>query len=183
MALDRAAFVTRYGGIYERSPWVAERTFDSDALPRFLYERGRDPGGELRSVAEAHALGEAFATTLAAAGEQEKLRLVRAHPDLVGRAALAGRLTAESTDEQASAGLDRCSPEELARFRAANAAYHERFGFPFVMAVRGADRRRVLEAFERRLHDEAPAELRTALGEIDRIARLRLEALLPRPRD
>ena len=176
--LDRTAFVARYGGVYEHSPWVAERAFDAGVLPRFLHERGRSPAGELRSPGEARALGAVLATVLAAADETAKRALVLAHPDLVGRAALAGNLTAESTSEQASAGLDRCTAEELARFRAANAAYRERFGFPFVMAVRGADRRAVLEAFERRLHNDAATELRTALGEIDRIARLRLEALV-----
>lgn len=176
--IDREAFVARYGGIYEHSPWVAERTLERGALPSFLTDGGRDPAGELRSRDEARALGSALAATLARASPDERLALVRAHPDLVGRAALAGNLTDESTSEQASAGLDRCSPDELARFRAANSAYRERFGFPFVMAVRGAERQEILAAFERRLRNEPEAELRTALVEIDRIAQLRLEALV-----
>ena len=177
--LDRIAFVERYGGIYEHSPWVAERAFDRGALPAFLAERGRDRAGELRTRAEAAALAAALAAGVAAAGRAERLALVRAHPDLVGRAALAGELTAASGEEQASAGLDRCTAEELARFRRANAAYRARFGFPFVMAVRGAERRDILAAFERRLGHAPEIELLTALREIDRIALLRLESLVP----
>ncbi len=177
-ALDPDAYLKRYGGVYEHSPWVARRTLERGALPGFLSRPGRGRAGELRTVDEAHALGAAFAETLAAADEAEKLALVRAHPDLVGAAALAGTLTDESTAEQSSAGLDRCSPEELERFRAANAAYRARFDFPFVMAVRGADRETILAAFEQRLGNAPHEELATALAEIDRIALLRLEALV-----
>ena len=174
--LSRAAFVARFGGVYEHSPWVAERAYDAGPLPSFLSEPGRGPDGELREVSEAHALGEVLAGFVAAASNEEKLALIRAHPDLVGRAALAGDLTAESTDEQASAGLDHCSRDELARFKAANTAYHERFGFPFVLAVRGRNRAAILEVFEQRLQNDSETEFRAALAEIDRIALLRLEA-------
>ena len=180
-SLDPEAFVGRYGGVYERSPWVARRTLERGAVPGFLAGPGRGPAGELRSTAEARALGAAMAETLAVACDAEKLALVLAHPDLVGRAALAGELTADSAAEQSSAGLDRCTPEELARFRAANAAYRERFGFPFVMAVRGADRAAILAAFETRLGHAPEVELAAALREIDRIAALRLEALVAAP--
>ena len=176
--LDRAAFVERFGGVYEHSPWVAEEAFDAGTLPNFLAGPGRGAAGELRTLDEARALGAVLAATLAEADGTRKLALIRAHPDLVGAAALAGALTDESTSEQASAGLDRCTPEELRRFRAANAAYRERFGFPFVMAVRGVERAAVLDAFERRLRNDERAELRAALAEIDRIALLRLEALV-----
>ena len=177
--LRRAAFVERFGGVYECSPWVAERAFDADVLPAFLSGPGRDPAGELRSLAEARELGVALAATVAGANEPARLALIRAHPDLVGRAALAGSLTGESTAEQASAGLDRCSADELERFRRANALYRERFGFPFVMAVRGASRADVLAAFERRLENDRESEFRIALAEIERIALLRLETLVP----
>lgn len=176
--IDRTAFVARFGGIYEHSPWIAERIFDGGGLPSFLNSEGRDVAGELRSLDEAQALCAAMASTLSAASDDEKLALVLAHPDLVGRAALAGNLTDESTTEQSSAGLDQCTAEEFDRFQKANAAYRARFGFPFIMAVRGADRGGILEAFERRLLNEKLAEFETALVEIDRIALLRLEALV-----
>lgn len=176
--LDEAAFVARYGGVYEHSPWVARRTLERGSLPAFLAGPDRRGAGGLRSADEAHALGDAFAATLALADEAEQLALVRAHPDLVGAAALAGDLTADSATEQSGAGLDRCGADELERFRVANAAYRARFGFPFVMAVRGADRSSVLAAFERRVGNGEAEELATALAEIDRIALLRLEALV-----
>ena len=179
--LDPDAFVARFGGVYEHSPWIARRTLGRGALPAWLDAPERAPAGTLRGVAEARELAGAFSRTLAAADEAERLALVRAHPDLVGAAALAGDLTHESSAEQSSAGLDRCTPDELGRFRTANAAYRERFGFPFVMAVRGADRAAILAAFERRLGNGPDEELATALVEIDRIARLRLEALVEAP--
>ena len=174
--LDRAAFIARFGGIYEHSAWIAEQAFDSGALPTFLSGLGRSPAGELRTFSEAHELGVAMAAILAASTDEQKLALVLAHPDLVGRAALAGDLTDESTTEQSSAGLDRCTGDELERFTQANAAYRARFGFPFIMAVRGADRQQILANFERRLKNTQQQEFNTALAEIDRIALLRLEA-------
>ena len=107
------------------------------------------------------------------------MELVRAHPDLAGKAALAGALTADSTAEQAGAGLDRCSPEELAEFHALNTAYKEKFGFPFIVAVKGLTRHDILEQFRRRLENDAATELATAFEQIHKIARLRLEALEP----
>ena len=103
--------------------------------------------------------------------------MIRAHPDLAGRASIAGELTAESTEEQASAGLDRCSPEEYARFQSLNTAYKEKFGFPFVMAVRNRSRADILEAFERRLGNDYDEEFETAIAEIHTIARLRIDAM------
>ena len=167
--LDRDAFVARYGGVYEHSPWIAERTFDRGAAPR------RDRHAD--TDAYVAALSRALSATLADASDEEKLALIRAHPDLVGRAALAGSLTADSNAEQSSAGLDRCSPEELERFRTLNDAYRAKFGFPFVMAVRGVERAAVLALFENRLGHSPAHEFGRALDEIDRIARLRLAAI------
>ena len=175
-SVDAEAFVARYGGIYEHSPWVAERTLARGALPSEL-ARGHGPAVSLRDSGEARRLAAAMAGTLAAASVEEQRALILAHPDLVGRAALAGTLTDESTAEQSSAGLDGCSAEELERFRTLNRAYRERFGFPFVMAVRGSDRAAILRAFETRLANDAATEFATALREIDRIALLRLDAL------
>lgn len=158
--LDREAFVARFGGVYEHSPWVAEALWNAGPAPD-----------------DAAALADAMAAIVEAAGAEAQLALLRAHPDLAGRLALRGGLTPESRAEQASAGLDQCSPEELAEFRRLNTAYTARFGFPFIIAVKGLDRDTVLAAFRRRLANHRAAEFREALDQVHRIARLRLEAM------
>jgi len=161
--LAREAFVARFGGIYEHSPWVAEAVWDAGGPPA---DPDTDP----------EALADAMAAAVEAAGEAAQLALLRAHPDLAGRLAVAGGLTADSASEQAGAGLDRCTPQEFAEFQRLNAAYKARFGFPFIIAVRGLDRAAVLEAFRRRLGNDRAAEFREALDQVHRIARLRLRA-------
>ena len=156
--MRRDAFTARYGAIYEDSPWVAEAVWEA---------------GDFGNIAAA------MRAVVDAAPEARRLELVRAHPDLAGRAALAGELTAASTAEQAGAGLDRCSPEELAEFHALNTAYKEKFGFPFIVAVTSLTRHDILEQFRRRLENDAATELATAFEQIHAIARLRLEALEP----
>ena len=156
----RERFVERYGGIYEHSRWVAERAFK--ALP---------------ADADQAAIRAALAASVDGAGRAMQLELIRAHPDLAGRAALAGSLTRDSTDEQQSAGIDQCSEEELARFHDLNSRYKKKFGFPFVMAVRGRQRSEILAAFEQRLAGSPDAEFARALEEIHKIAGLRLEEL------
>ncbi|MEO1458705.1 MAG: 2-oxo-4-hydroxy-4-carboxy-5-ureidoimidazoline decarboxylase [Pseudomonadota bacterium] len=158
--MNRAAFVARYGGIYERSPWVAET----------VWEEGHGAAGPA-------ALAAPMAAAVEAAGEAAQAALLRAHPDLAGRLALAGDLTPESAAEQAGAGLDRCSPEELAEFQRLNGAYTARFGFPFILAVRGHDRASILAAFRARVANPPEREFRTALDQVHRIARLRLAAM------
>lgn len=158
-SLSRTAFVARYGGIYEHSPWVAEAVWDAGAMPD-----------------EPEALAAAMAAVVEAAGEARQLALLRAHPDLVGRLGVAGDLTDHSRAEQAGAGLDRCTPEEFAEFQRLNAAYKARFGFPFIVAVRGLDRAAILAAFRRRLENDRASEFREALTQVHRIARLRLQA-------
>ena len=153
-------FVDRYGGIYEHSPWVAER-----AEP--LIGGSRDT----------EVIARIMADCVDNASREQRLALIRAHPDLAGKAQVAGELTVDSTTEQSSAGLDQCTPEEYSRFQTLNAAYHERFGFPFVMAVRNSTRGQILEAFESRLGNDHDEEFETALIEIHTIARLRLEAM------
>jgi OHCU decarboxylase len=111
------------------------------------------------------------------ASSERQLELIRAHPDLAGKAAVAGELTDDSETEQSRAGLDQCSPEEYARFQALNAAYRSKFGFPFVMAARNSSRAEILSAFESRLGNDYDAEFETALLEIHKIARMRLVAL------
>jgi OHCU decarboxylase len=160
----RAEFVARFGGVFEHSPWIAEAVFDS---------------GAAAGAGTAAALHAAMCAVFRASGRERQMAVVRAHPDLAGRLALAGALTADSTAEQRSAGLDQCTPDELRRFTALNDAYKARFGFPFIMAVRGRGRAEILAAFERRLANDPDAELRTALEEIENIAALRLAELLP----
>jgi 2-oxo-4-hydroxy-4-carboxy-5-ureidoimidazoline decarboxylase len=159
-AADRATFVAAVGFAFEHSPWIAEA------------------GWERRPFADLDALHAALVGTVAAASEARKLALIAAHPDLAGRVAREGRLTAASRGEQAAAGLDRLDPAELARFETANAAYRARFGFPFVICAREHDKASILAALERRATRERAAEIATALDEIAKIARLRLEDAL-----
>lgn len=155
-------FVARYGGIYEHSPWVAEQAF-AEGL-------GADDD-------TAEGLGARMRRIVEAAGEAAWLTLLRAHPELAGKLAIAGGLTRDSTAEQASAGLDRCSEAEFERFHTLNARYRDRFGFPFIVAVRGLSRADILATFEARVENTRATELRTALDQVHRIARLRLEAM------
>lgn len=153
-------FVRRYGGVYEKSPWVAECA-----------------AARVGDAAGIEQVARAMAECVDSASRDRQLALIRAHPDLAGRAAIAGELTAESTEEQSSAGLDRCSPGQFERFTELNEQYRLKFGFPFVMAVRDSSREEILAAFERRLGHDYDAEFETALAEIHQIARLRLEAM------
>ena len=157
---ETAAFVERYGGIYERSPWVA-------AAAAEVLEAGAD----------ARTIRRVMADCVDNASAERQLELMRAHPDLAGKAAIAGDITESSTDEQASAGLDSCTPAEYEKFQALNALYRRKFGFPFIMAVRDRTRRDILTAFATRLNHSAVVEFETALSEIHRIAALRLDAL------
>ncbi|WP_299235147.1 2-oxo-4-hydroxy-4-carboxy-5-ureidoimidazoline decarboxylase [uncultured Halomonas sp.] len=159
--LDKSAFVAAYGEIYEHSPWVAELAWEQG-----LNTDHDSPAG----------LAKAMGEVLTDASAEHQLAVIRAHPDLAGKAAIAGELTDDSTREQAGAGLDQCSPEEMARFERLNEAYKEKFGFPFVMAVKGNDRYAILNAFETRLENDPAEERRTAVEQINRIARFRLEA-------
>jgi OHCU decarboxylase len=154
------AFATALGGIFEHSPWVAERA--STARP-------------FGSIAALHA---AMLDAVDAAPKGMQFALIRAHPELAGKAAIRGELTADSTIEQSGAGLSQCSAEELARLTALNAAYNAKFGFPFILAVKGYDRAGILREFERRVSRDADTEFDEALEQIARITRYRLEALL-----
>ena len=155
--MQREEFVNRYGGVYEHSPWVAETVFDQG-------NAGADIAASLRECVDK-------------APVEKKLALIRAHPDLAGKAAVAGELTESSTDEQASARLDQCTPAELEQFQALNDAYRRKFGFPFVLAVRNRNRQEILKAFASRLGNDADTEFATAIAEIHKIAALRLDAL------
>jgi OHCU decarboxylase len=154
--MDQLRFVEVVGPVFERSPWIAERTWRRKSF---------DSLGELH---------DALVETVHAADRDEQIALIRAHPDLVGRAARAGKLTADSTHEQASAGLDDLSPEEIALFDQYNKTYRERFGFPFVICARENKKESILAAFPMRLENTRDEEIETALAEIAKIAWFRL---------
>ena len=156
-ALDAGAFVARFGDVAEDSPWVAEAAFAA------------------RPFADREALVEAFAVAVRSASRRKQLALLRAHPDLAGRAAVAGDVAEDSRREQAGAGLDRLTPDELARFTDLNARYRERFGFPFIFAVKGATKDAILAAFEARVGNDAETERAAALAHVERIFRFRIE--------
>ncbi|MFY0664491.1 MAG: 2-oxo-4-hydroxy-4-carboxy-5-ureidoimidazoline decarboxylase [Natronospirillum sp.] len=160
--LQRAEFVATFADIYEHSPWVAEQTYDQG-----IDERCND-------IEFLHA---SMADVLLAAPREQQLALINAHPDLAGKAAVQGELTASSTSEQAGAGINACTKEEFERFTALNAAYKERFQFPFIMAVKGSNRHQILAAFEQRIHNDVATEFATALQEINKIALFRLQQL------
>ena len=157
---DLSGFVDALGAIFERSPWIAERAWN------------RRPFGTADDVMNA------MLSVVESASDDEKIALIRAHPDLAGKAARAGSLTEHSTSEQTGVGLDRLSDEEFDRFHRLNDAYKARFGFPFVIAVRGHTRETILAAFDQRLTNDRTAELAEALRNIGLIARFRLEELL-----
>lgn len=151
---DLEGFVARLSGVFEDSPWVAERAW------------------QRRPFATVDALHAAMVTEMMGAGRQEQLALLRAHPDLGARA----RMSEASVGEQAGAGLDRLTPDEHDRLLRWNRAYRERFGFPFLLAVTGATKTDVLRALERRLGSTLEQEWPEALAQVARIARFRLEA-------
>ncbi|MEO8170727.1 MAG: allantoate amidohydrolase [Oxalobacteraceae bacterium] len=164
-ACDAAVFVSTLHGIYEHSPWVAQRAAAKRPFDTLV------------------ALKLGLQDVVRSATEAEQLELIRAHPELAGKAALAGALTVESSGEQASAGLDQCSPQEYASLQQLNAAYNARFGFPFILAVKGPDgnglsRQAIISSFTHRLRHQAADEQAECLRQIGRIAALRLNDLL-----
>ena len=162
--MDRDAFVARFGGVFEHSPWVAERAWAFELGPAHDAAVG---------------LHAALARAFREGSEEERLGVLRAHPDLAGKLAAAQRLTPESTAEQAGAGLDALTDEERAAFERMNGAYVERFGIPFIVAVRDHDKPGILALFERRLGNDPEAEVAEACRQVERIAELRLRDMLP----
>ncbi|MCO6179162.1 2-oxo-4-hydroxy-4-carboxy-5-ureidoimidazoline decarboxylase [Ciceribacter sp. RN22] len=160
----RDDFIARFGGVFEHSPFIAERAFDA---------------GAIRGPLTASGVHAPMCAAFRAASEAERLGVLRAHPDLAGRLAIAGELTEDSRKEQAGAGLDRLSPAQHARFTALNEAYTEKFGFPFIIAVKGLTRDDILSAFETRIANSREQEFETACAQVEKIARLRLESLIP----
>ncbi|MGJ8527327.1 allantoinase PuuE [Maritalea sp.] len=161
--LTKPKFVEQFGGIFEHSPWIAERAYE------------REMGAAHDSAIGVHSL---LAAEFRKASEDEQLGVLNAHPDLAGKLAAAKRLTKESTAEQASAGLDALTDDERARFSELNTAYVTKHGFPFIIAVKGLGKDRILAQFEQRIHNERDVEFTTACKQVERIALLRLKELL-----
>jgi OHCU decarboxylase len=157
--LGRAEFVERFGPLFEHSPWVAEEAWSD------------------RPFSDADELFDALRSAMYTAPRERQIALIRAHPDLAGRAAIEGTLTESSAGEQASAGLDRLTRDEYEAFTRTNAAYRERFGFPFVVCVREHTKESILRVAAERLEHTHDEEVRVALEEIAKIARLRLQEL------
>ena len=156
--LDRAQFADALGSIYEHSSWI----------PREAWSR--------RPFATIDELHAAMVDVVARAGRDRQLTLIRAHPELAGKAMVRDRLTADSTAEQSGAGLTQCSPHEFARLQDLNARYNAKFGFPFILAVKGYDRAGVIAEFERRIDNDLDQEFAECLRQIDKIARRRLDS-------
>ena len=162
--ISRERFVERFGGIFEHSPWIADRAFDLELGPAHDCATGLH-----------HALARIFRSSTPA----ERLGVLTAHPDLAGKLAAAQRLTADSTAEQASAALDQLTDAERAEFQRLNAGYVAKHGFPFIIAVRDNTKASILAAFHARTHNDSATELKTACSQVERIALLRLKDLLP----
>lgn len=160
----RGDFIEKFGGVFEHSPFIAERAYDAGFVTVPLTAKGLHDGMVLE---------------FRNASREERLGILRAHPDLAGKLAISGKLTEDSRKEQAGAGLDRLSPQEHARFTELNSAYTEKFGFPFIIAVKGLNKADILVAFESRIDNDFDEEFDTAAEQVERIALLRLQALLP----
>ena len=157
---DEARFVELLGGIFEHSPWVAELVY------------------AIRPFTDREHLHREMVAAMRRAPQLQRMALLCAHPELAGREADSGRLTDASQREQAGAGLDQCSPRELQQIKSFNQAYRDRFEFPFIIAVSGLERRQIIAAMERRLDNDSDTEFETALAEVEKIARIRLDALI-----
>ena len=162
--MERDTFVSTYGGIFEHSPWVAEHAHQLELGPAHDTAIG---------------LHNALCRAFRAADPAKQMAVLCAHPDLAGKLATAKRLTAESTSEQASAGLDALTDAERVQFTQWNTQYVEKYGFPFIIAVRDHDKRSIIAAFKARLNSDADTEFATACYNVERIALHRLKDLLP----
>ncbi|NEX62562.1 2-oxo-4-hydroxy-4-carboxy-5-ureidoimidazoline decarboxylase [Noviherbaspirillum galbum] len=159
-AMPPEVFAATLGAIYEHSPWFAERA------------------AEKRPFDDLEQLQAAMASEVCNAAVREQLDLLLAHPELAGKAAIRGELTAESTREQKGAGLDQCTPEEFDRLQALNRAYREKFGFPFIIAVKGHTRQSILAAMSSRLQHDRERELRECVEQVIQIGRFRIAELV-----
>jgi OHCU decarboxylase len=160
----RGDFIAMFGGVFEHSPFIAERAYDAGLMLVPLTSKS---------------VHDALTSIFRKASREERLGVLRAHPDLAGKLAIAGGLTKDSKKEQAGAGLDRLSAAEHARFTELNTAYTEKFGFPFIIAVKGLTKDDILAAFEKRIDNSLEEEFDTATAQVEKIVLLRLQSLLP----
>ena len=158
--IDATGFTALLGGVFEHSPWIADKAAAG------------------RPYADLASLHTAMCRQVEQSGHTAHLTLIRAHPELAGKAALRGELTAESTREQQGAGLDLCSAEEFEKLHALNEAYNRKFSFPFIVAVKGHTRTSILKLMEQRLQNDSEAEMQQALQQIYQIARYRLQEMI-----
>ncbi len=158
--LGAQQFIELLGGIFEHSPWVAERVYPQRPF-------------EMRE-----ALHRAMAGEVGRAPRAQRLELLCSHPELAGKEAHAGTLTNESFHEQAGAGLNQCSAGELMKIKSLNQAYLDKFGFPFIIAVTGLDKFQIIAMMEQRLGNGKAQEFNTAIGEVEKIGRIRIDALI-----
>ena len=177
MIMSREELIAEFGSTFEHSPWIAEAAFEAGAFQGV----GRAADGVVRlEPREAERIHDTMCGAFRDASREKRMAVLRAHPDLAGRLGIA-ELTEDSAAEQTGAGLDRLPPDEHARFTELNRRYMERFGHPFIVAVKGLTKDDILERFEARVENGADEEFETACNEVERIARLRLDARIDAP--
>ena len=158
--LPKEAFVKALYGIYEHSPWIPEQAYKERPFSSIAHLR------------------QAMQTAIQTAPQESQLQLIREHPELAGKAAIRKELTEDSNREQSGAGLDTCSPEEYTLLNQLNESYKAKFGFPFILAVKGHNRQSVIKHFAERLDNDYAVEFRTCLMQIDKIAEFRLQNVI-----
>jgi OHCU decarboxylase len=160
--MEKTEFVATFGGVFEHSPWIAGAVWDLGLTGRHDTAAG---------------LHQPFWEVIRQSGREEKLALLRSHPELAVGVVSDEQLTESSQSEQRGAGLDRCSPEEFSEYQKLNACYREKFGFPFIMAVKGCNRHDILESFRARLENTGDEEFQVAVEQVIRIGRFRIDSL------
>ena len=165
--MNKDEFVSCFGGVYEHSPWIAEMAWEKNLTKKATPDQD--------TAEKTHQMLSAVVNE---ASKEDKLALLRAHPDLADRLAITKNMTKASLSEQASADLTNCSPQEFKTFQTLNDQYKEKFGFPFIMAVRGYNRGEILENFKKRRHNDTDTEFATALEQVHLIAYLRLKEII-----
>ena len=164
--MNKDEFVSCFGGVYEHSPWIAQIAWEKNLKKKAT--SNQDTAEKTYQILSA---------VVNEASKEDKLALLRAHPDLADRVAITDNMTKASLSEQASADLTNCSPQEFDIFQTLNARYKEKFGFPFIIAVRGYNRMEILEIFKKRRHNDTNTEFAIALEQVHRIAYLRLREI------